>query len=43
MRRKHLFDIQKNSYSVSTDSGRNPNGVLNREGRKEVFYNMEGK
>ena len=31
---KHSFEIQKNSYSGSTDSGRNPTGALIRRQRQ---------
>lgn len=36
-----LFEIQKNSYSDSTDSGRNSNNVLIRWGRLGVFRRKE--
>lgn len=32
-----MFEIQKNSYCRSTDSGRNSNSVLIRRGRLGVF------
>lgn len=40
---KHLFEIKSNNYSESTDSGRNPNIVLTREGRQRVLGEGKGK